>query len=337
MRVDVLALDWRLRSRSRRGARRVPDRERADRDIGAGGATVRRPHRRRSQGRQTAQGFSVPVTKRRPTVARLRRRARHRIQDARAARGGARAAGRARQRDGAAPVVRPGRDHDRGVHRHVRDGRIGPARPATRDHDVVAGAALSHALSERRAGRLEHDRHLRPLRDGGRRAESHRPGVVADQAPQSTAGFAHRQVSDRRFAAVAVRVRAHRSPDSLRSDRAAFRNLGAGQAGARVFTGCGGAGDRCEQAHAGAPDAARARTSRRSRISRACASNARCICSKTGDASVDDIAARVGYGDGATLRALLRRELKLGIKEIKRDATATSPRGRESSRRARMR
>ena len=58
---------------------------------------------------------------------------------------------------------------------------------------------------------------------------------------------------------------------------------------------------------------------------------------KTGDASVDDIAARVGYGDGATLRALLRRELKLGIKEIKRDATATSPRGRESSRRARMR
>lgn len=39
---------------------------------------------------------------------------------------------------------------------------------------------------------------------------------------------------------------------------------------------------------------------------------------KTGDASVDEIAARVGYADGATLRNLLRRRLKVGIKEIKR-------------------
>ena len=39
---------------------------------------------------------------------------------------------------------------------------------------------------------------------------------------------------------------------------------------------------------------------------------------KTGNTSVDEIAARVGYADGTTLRNLLRRQLKLGIKEIKR-------------------
>jgi transcriptional regulator GlxA family with amidase domain len=39
---------------------------------------------------------------------------------------------------------------------------------------------------------------------------------------------------------------------------------------------------------------------------------------KTNKASLDDIAARVGYADGATLRVLLRRELNLGIKEIRK-------------------
>lgn len=39
---------------------------------------------------------------------------------------------------------------------------------------------------------------------------------------------------------------------------------------------------------------------------------------KTGNASVDEVAARVGYADGTTLRNLLRRRLKLGIKELKR-------------------
>jgi transcriptional regulator GlxA family with amidase domain len=39
---------------------------------------------------------------------------------------------------------------------------------------------------------------------------------------------------------------------------------------------------------------------------------------KTDNASVDEVAARVGYSDGATLRALLRRELNLGVKEIRR-------------------
>jgi transcriptional regulator GlxA family with amidase domain len=39
---------------------------------------------------------------------------------------------------------------------------------------------------------------------------------------------------------------------------------------------------------------------------------------KTTHASVDEVAARVGYADGATLRALLRRRLNAGIREIRR-------------------
>jgi transcriptional regulator GlxA family with amidase domain len=39
---------------------------------------------------------------------------------------------------------------------------------------------------------------------------------------------------------------------------------------------------------------------------------------KTGNASVDEIAAKVGYADGTTLRTLLRRRLNLGIREIRK-------------------
>jgi transcriptional regulator GlxA family with amidase domain len=39
---------------------------------------------------------------------------------------------------------------------------------------------------------------------------------------------------------------------------------------------------------------------------------------KTTNASVDDVAARVGYADGVTLRTLLRRRLNQGVKEIRR-------------------
>ena len=38
---------------------------------------------------------------------------------------------------------------------------------------------------------------------------------------------------------------------------------------------------------------------------------------KTGSASVEEVAGRVGYTEGATLRSLLRRRLKLGVKEIR--------------------
>jgi transcriptional regulator GlxA family with amidase domain len=39
---------------------------------------------------------------------------------------------------------------------------------------------------------------------------------------------------------------------------------------------------------------------------------------KTRNASVDEVAAQVGYSDGATLRTLLRRRLNAGVREIRR-------------------
>jgi len=41
---------------------------------------------------------------------------------------------------------------------------------------------------------------------------------------------------------------------------------------------------------------------------------------KTTTATVDEVAARVGYADGVTLRSLLRRRLNQGIREIRRTA-----------------
>jgi transcriptional regulator GlxA family with amidase domain len=43
---------------------------------------------------------------------------------------------------------------------------------------------------------------------------------------------------------------------------------------------------------------------------------------KTSDASVDEVATRIGYADGATLRALLRRRLNVGVKELRKGATS---------------
>ena len=38
---------------------------------------------------------------------------------------------------------------------------------------------------------------------------------------------------------------------------------------------------------------------------------------KTSDASVEEVAEKVGYADGATLRTLLRRRLHAGVKELR--------------------
>jgi transcriptional regulator GlxA family with amidase domain len=38
---------------------------------------------------------------------------------------------------------------------------------------------------------------------------------------------------------------------------------------------------------------------------------------RTGDATVDEVALQVGYADGATLRALLRKRLGAGVREIR--------------------
>jgi transcriptional regulator GlxA family with amidase domain len=42
---------------------------------------------------------------------------------------------------------------------------------------------------------------------------------------------------------------------------------------------------------------------------------------RTSNASIEQVATRVGYADGATLRTLLRRRLNLGVKEIRRAGT----------------
>jgi len=42
---------------------------------------------------------------------------------------------------------------------------------------------------------------------------------------------------------------------------------------------------------------------------------------KTSSASVDEVAGQVGYADGVTLRALLRRRLNLGIKEVRKSSS----------------
>jgi len=45
---------------------------------------------------------------------------------------------------------------------------------------------------------------------------------------------------------------------------------------------------------------------------------------RTGNASVDEVAERVGYADGTTLRTLLRRRLNLGVKEIRKNRMTRS-------------
>ena len=85
----------------------------------------------------------------------------------------------------------------------------------------------------------------------------------------------------------------------------------------RVLAGRGGESRRRQQANARAPDArgageVAAVVFQSLRVERAV------HLLKTSDESVDEIAARVGYADGVTLRTLLRRRLGHGIREIRR-------------------
>ena len=56
---------------------------------------------------------------------------------------------------------------------------------------------------------------------------------------------------------------------------------------------------------------------------------------KTTGSSVDEIADRVGYGDGVTLRTLLRRRLHTGVKQIRRSGNTVPSEARGDGRRAR--
>ena len=202
-------------------------------------------------------------------------------------------------RDAAAALrhwAAPRRHDDRRVHRHLRDGRVGPARPSARHDHVVAGAAVPAAVS--RASLLDESSmivQVGRVRDRRRGAEPHRSRAVAGARGQSAARVAHREVSHRRFAAVAVRLRADRPPRPLRPDRAALRRVGACDGWPRVFA------RRRRHGPSG-------RASGRSRAAcRACSGSRRWSyfqslrveravhLLKTSGASVDDVAARVGY------------------------------------------
>ena len=126
---------------------------------------------------------------------------------------------------------------------------------------------------------------------------------------QPAARRAHREIPHRRFPAVAVRVCADRS--LVHSDPVVqrFESVGARAADARVLAGRGG-----EAVGASKRTLARRMQSvlgksplsyfQSLRVERAV------HLLKTSNASVEEVAARVGYADGATLRSLLRRRLE---------------------------
>ena len=131
-------------------------------------------------------------------------------------------------------------------------------------------------------------------------------------------GLSHGEIPHRRFQVLAIGVCADRSSDPRGSSRPALRSMGPRQTEPRVFPARCGKGRRIQQTNTRAPDAERARQVSSVVPSRICASNARCTFLKTGQASVDEVAAQVGYADGATLRGLLRQRVDLGIREIRR-------------------
>ena len=160
----------------------------------------------------------------------------------------------------------------------------------------VAVAAVPSTLSRGSTGRIQHDRAVGPLRHRWSGAEPHGPRAVADSTDQSAARRVDRAVPDRRLEALPVGLRLERSPRALGSRRAEIRNLGARAAPAGILARRCGQGRRHKQADAVASHA-------------------------VSDGKVAaGVAAKVGYADGATLRTLLRRELNVGVKQIRKTA-----------------
>ena len=113
-----------------------------------------------------------------------------------------------RRRRRLAAMVAARRDGRRRLHRDVRARRVRAARRAAGDDDVVARAALSQTLSRGRAGRIEHDREIGPLRHCRRRVRPCGSRAVAGAERQPAARVADSEISARRLATAAVRVRA---------------------------------------------------------------------------------------------------------------------------------
>src|SRR5213075_1245448 len=112
---------------------------------------------------------------------------------------------------------------------------------------------------ERAARRIEHDREIGPLRDRRRRARSHGSRLVADPKRQSATRIAHCEISDRRLAAITIRLCIDRSLDPLRSDCPTIRDLGARPTQTWILIGRRRESRRREQANARAPYAERSR------------------------------------------------------------------------------
>jgi transcriptional regulator GlxA family with amidase domain len=205
----------------------------------------------------------------------------------------------------------------RGLYRNVRARRVRPARPSGCDHHLVARATLSNALSHGAARRITHARGIGKDRHRRSGVESHGSGALVDSATQSETRGSDSEIPDCRLAAVAVRVCPDRSFDSQRSAVERFERW------ARIRLAHGFSLDEAAKAVA----ASKRTIARRMetvlgksplsyfqslRVERAV------HLLKTGNEMFDQIAARVGYADGVTLRTLRRRHLGYGIREIRR-------------------
>jgi hypothetical protein len=146
---------------------------------------------------------------------------------------------------------------------------------------------------------------------------------VLGERGQSAVGGAQGEVLDCRFSTVPVGVRADGPPRSRRSVRATVRSVGTGEDDAGVLARRGGPRRGNQQTNPRSPHAKRARGSPGDYFQTLQVERAIHLL-KTGNASVDEVAARVGYAEGATLRTVLPRRLHMGITEIRKPSARTS-------------